>query len=49
MVSEISRQVQPQHVNRAFTGVGPVARAPLGQNEYGGERSSSRRPARRDW
>lgn len=32
MVSEISRQVQPQHVNQVFTGVGP-SRALLGQNE----------------
>ncbi len=32
MVSEISRQVQPQHVNRVFTGVG-ASRALLGQNE----------------
>lgn len=32
MVSEISRQVQPQHVNQVFTGVG-VSRALLGQNE----------------
>lgn len=32
MVSEISRQVQPQHVNQVFTGVG-TSRALLGQNE----------------
>lgn len=32
MVSEISRQVQPQHVNQVFTGVG-ASRALLGQNE----------------
>ncbi|CHO68470.1 hypothetical protein CKL53_13000 [Salmonella enterica subsp. enterica serovar Typhi] len=32
MVSEISRQVQPQHVNQVFTGVGG-SRALLGQNE----------------
>jgi uncharacterized protein (TIGR03581 family) len=32
MVSEISRQVQPQHVNQVFTGVG-MSRALLGQNE----------------
>jgi uncharacterized protein (TIGR03581 family) len=32
MVSEISRQVQPQHVNQVFTGVGP-SRALLGQND----------------
>ena len=32
MVSEISRQVQPQHVNQVFTGVG-VSRALLGQSQ----------------
>ncbi len=32
MVSEISRQVQPQHVNQVFTGVA-TSRALLGQNE----------------
>lgn len=32
MVSAISREVQPQHVNQVFTGVGP-SRALLGQNE----------------
>ncbi|WP_435951967.1 2-dehydro-3-deoxy-phosphogluconate aldolase [Dryocola sp. BD626] len=32
MVSEISRQVQPQHVNQVFTGVG-TSRALLGQAE----------------
>jgi uncharacterized protein (TIGR03581 family) len=32
MVSEISRQVQPQHVNQVFTGVG-TSRALLGQVE----------------
>lgn len=32
MVSEISRQVQPQHVNQVFTGVA-ASRALLGQNE----------------
>jgi uncharacterized protein (TIGR03581 family) len=32
MVSEISRHVQPQHVNQVFTGVG-ASRALLGQNE----------------
>jgi len=32
MVSEISRQVQPQHVNQVFTGVG-VSRALLGQQQ----------------
>ncbi|MCT4715129.1 KDGP aldolase family protein [Enterobacteriaceae bacterium H18W14] len=32
MVSEISRQVQPQHVNQVFTGVG-TSRALLGQSE----------------
>ena len=32
MVSEISRQVQPQHVNQVFTGVG-ASRALLGQND----------------
>lgn len=32
MVNEISRQIQPQHVNQVFTGVGP-ARAMLGQND----------------
>ncbi len=32
MVSEISSQVQPQHVNQVFTGVGP-SRALLGQND----------------
>lgn len=32
MVSEISRQVQPQHVNQVFTGVG-ASRALLGQSE----------------
>lgn len=32
MVSEISRQVQPQHVNQVFTGVG-TSRALLGQND----------------
>lgn len=32
MVSEISRQVQPQHVNQVFTGVG-TSRALLGQNQ----------------
>ena len=34
MVSEISRQVQPQHVNQVFTGVA-TSRALLGQNESG--------------
>lgn len=32
MVSEISHQVQPQHVNQVFTGVG-ASRALLGQND----------------
>ncbi|MDA3134867.1 oxo-acid lyase [Atlantibacter subterranea] len=32
MVSEISRQVQPQHVNQVFTGVA-TSRALLGQND----------------
>ncbi|AIQ98408.1 2-dehydro-3-deoxy-phosphogluconate aldolase [Pluralibacter gergoviae] len=32
MVSAISAEVQPQHVNQVFTGVGP-SRALLGQNE----------------
>ncbi|MGF6436573.1 2-dehydro-3-deoxy-phosphogluconate aldolase [Kosakonia sp. 1610] len=32
MVSAISREVQPQHVNQVFTGVG-TSRALLGQNE----------------
>ncbi|WP_435946367.1 2-dehydro-3-deoxy-phosphogluconate aldolase [Dryocola sp. BD586] len=32
MVSEISRQLQPQHVNQVFTGVG-ASRALLGQSE----------------
>lgn len=32
MVSQISRQVQPQHVNQVFTGVG-TSRALLGQND----------------
>lgn len=32
MVSEISRHVQPQHVNQVFTGVG-TSRALLGQND----------------
>ena len=32
MVSEISRQVQPQHVNQVFTGVA-ASRALLGQND----------------
>lgn len=32
MVSEISRQVQPQHVNQVFTGVA-TSRALLGQQE----------------
>ncbi|QLK59660.1 oxo-acid lyase [Enterobacteriaceae bacterium Kacie_13] len=32
MVSEISAQVQPQHVNQVFTGVG-TSRALLGQND----------------
>ncbi|KAB7898577.1 oxo-acid lyase [Rouxiella sp. S1S-2] len=32
MVSQISQQVQPQHVNQVFTGVG-TSRALLGQNE----------------
>ncbi|QKJ88778.1 KDGP aldolase family protein [Paramixta manurensis] len=32
MVSEISRQVQPQHVNQVFTGVA-TSRALLGQNQ----------------
>ncbi|WP_279051369.1 2-dehydro-3-deoxy-phosphogluconate aldolase [Cedecea davisae] len=32
MVSEISGQIQPQHVNQVFTGVG-TSRALLGQNE----------------
>lgn len=32
MVSQIARQVQPQHVNQVFTGVG-ASRALLGQNE----------------
>ncbi|GAB53242.1 2-dehydro-3-deoxy-phosphogluconate aldolase [Atlantibacter hermannii] len=32
MVSEIARQVQPQHVNQVFTGVA-TSRALLGQNE----------------
>lgn len=32
MVSQISAEVQPQHVNQVFTGVGP-SRALLGQNE----------------
>lgn len=32
MVSEISRHVQPQHVNQVFTGVG-ASRALLGQNK----------------
>ncbi len=32
MVSQISSQVQPQHVNQVFTGVG-TSRALLGQNE----------------
>lgn len=32
MVSEISRQVQPQHVNQVFTGVG-TSRALLGQSD----------------
>lgn len=37
MVSEISRQVQPQHVNRVFTGVGQPGAA--GAKRDGGERS----------
>ncbi|PWC09556.1 2-dehydro-3-deoxyphosphooctonate aldolase [Brenneria roseae subsp. americana] len=32
MVSEIAREVQPQHVNQVFTGVG-TSRALLGQND----------------
>ena len=32
MVSEISKVVQPQHVNQVFTGA-PISRALLGQNE----------------
>lgn len=32
MVSQISQQVQPQHVNQVFTGVGP-SRALLGQHD----------------
>ncbi|MDX7183436.1 KDGP aldolase, partial [Enterobacter hormaechei] len=35
MVSEISRPVQPQHVNQVFTGVA-TRRALLGQTESGG-------------
>ena len=36
MVSAISAEVQPQHVNQVFTGVGP-SRALLGQNETVGK------------
>ncbi|WP_297571964.1 KDGP aldolase family protein [uncultured Deefgea sp.] len=32
MVNEISRQIQPQHINQVFTGVGP-ARALVGQTQ----------------
>lgn len=38
MVSEISRQVQPQHVNQVFTGVA-TSRALLGAERLCGERS----------
>lgn len=38
MVSEISRQVQPQHVNQVFTGVG-ASRGAAGAKRDGGERS----------
>jgi uncharacterized protein (TIGR03581 family) len=46
MVSEISRQVQPQHVNQVFTGVA-TSRALLGQNESVVNGLVSR-PVRRD-
>jgi hypothetical protein len=46
MVSEISRQVQPQHVNQVFTGVAPAARCSGRTRPW--STAWSRRPARRD-